>query len=128
MLRIHRCLSLLLCAGGLAAGAQVPNQSPNAGTGSSTSNSTSGRVGADPNGTRPFGTELPSMDANFYHRQMVARREDMKKRMVDNAARLLTMTRDLQTDLQSREPVAADAKRLDDIAKLARSVRDQMRQ
>ncbi len=59
---------------------------------------------------------------------MVARREDLKRRMVENAARLLVLTRDLQADLQSREANEADAKRLDEIAKLARTVRDQMRQ
>lgn len=48
--------------------------------------------------------------------------------MVENAARLLVLTRDLQADLQSREANEADAKRLDEIAKLARTVRDQMRQ
>ncbi|MGI4852559.1 MAG: hypothetical protein ACRYF4_00770 [Janthinobacterium lividum] len=126
MLRLLCCLLPLLCA--LAAGAQVPNQSSSAGVSSSTSGSTSGHVSADPNVNRPFGSELPIVDANFSHRQMIARREERKKRMVDNADRLLMMTRDLQTELQSREANPADAKRLDDIAKLARSVRDQMRQ
>ncbi|MGI4757787.1 MAG: hypothetical protein ACRYGF_13160 [Janthinobacterium lividum] len=48
--------------------------------------------------------------------------------MVDNTARLLLLTRDLQADLQGREPTEADARRLDEIAKLARTVRDEMRQ
>lgn len=99
------------------------------GAGPSSSSSSSGRnTGANPNSTRTLGTDFPTFDPNFSHRQMVARREDLKKHMVDNAARLLMLARDLQADLQSREPTEADAKRLEEIAKLARTVRDQMRQ
>lgn len=122
MLRIEHCLCVLLCASGLSAGAQISN------SGTTPATTASGRASADPNGNHSLGSELPSMDPNFFHRQMVARREEMKRRMVDGAARLLLLTRDLQTDLQSREATDADAKRLDEIAKLARSVRDQMRQ
>ena len=71
---------------------------------------------------------LYDLDPDLRHRMMVSRREEMKRRMVDNASRLLEMSRQLDADLQGHEPTQADARRLDDIAKLARAVRDQMRQ
>ena len=67
-------------------------------------------------------------DPDLRHRMLTARRNEMKKHMSENAQRLLDLTRELETDLQQHEPTAADSKRLDDIAKLARAVRDQMRQ
>lgn len=81
-----------------------------------------------PHASYSTGNDFPAFDPNFSHRQMVARREEVKKRMSENAARLLSLTRGLQADLQSRPANEADGKRLDEIAKLARSVRDQMRQ
>ena len=57
-----------------------------------------------------------------------ARRDDMKRRMEQNATRLLQLTAELRNDLQTREPTEADGKRLDEIAKLAHSVREQMKQ
>lgn len=57
-----------------------------------------------------------------------ARRDDIKKRMEENATRLLRLTAELRNDLQTREPTEADSKRLDEIAKLAHAVREQMKQ
>ncbi len=71
---------------------------------------------------------LYGVDPDFHHRMLTARRDEQKKRMMENASRLLEITRQLDNDLQGHEPTQADAKRLDDIAKLARAVRDQMRQ
>jgi hypothetical protein len=56
-----------------------------------------------------------------------ARKEERKKRMVDNANRLLELTRQLRAELATRETVPDDARRLDEIARLARLVKDQMR-
>ena len=97
------------------------------GAGTSTSTGINRSVGVNPY-SRPSAADFPTLDPNFSHRQLVARREDLKKHMVDNAARLLMLTHDLQTELQSRPPTESDGKRLDEIAKLARTVRDQMRQ
>ncbi len=71
---------------------------------------------------------LYGVDPDFRHRMLTARRDEQKKRMMENASRLLEMTKQFDADLQGREPAQADVKRLDDIAKLARAVRDQMRQ
>ena len=57
-----------------------------------------------------------------------ARRDDIKKRMEQNATRLLQLTAELRNDLQTREPTEADGKRLDEIARLAHAVREQMKQ
>ncbi len=121
---VSLCLIVVCMAG--RAGAQTGNSSSQSGTGYPLG--TSSRALSSPSVNRTLGGEFPSVDPNFSHRQLVARREDLKKRMVENAARLLTLTHDLQTDLQSREATEADARRLDDIAKLARTIRDQMRQ
>lgn len=71
---------------------------------------------------------MGSMDPNLMHRQLVARREEARRRMVQNSERLLQLTEQLEADIRTHEPTAEDGKRLDDIAKLARAVRDQMRQ
>lgn len=57
-----------------------------------------------------------------------ARRDEIKKQMEANATRLLRLTAELRNDLLTREPTEADGKRLDDIAKLAHAVREQMKQ
>lgn len=69
-----------------------------------------------------------SHDLNLAHRQLVSRREEQHRRMLDNAAKLLTLTRELQESIHLHEPTAGDSRSLDEIAKLARAVRDQMRQ
>ena len=71
---------------------------------------------------------LYGVDPDFRHRMLVSRREEMKRHMMENASRLLELSKQLDSDLQGHEPTQADVKRLDDIAKLARTVRDQMRQ
>ena len=48
--------------------------------------------------------------------------------MEEHATRLLRLTAELKNDLQTREPTEADSKRLDEIAKLAHAVREQMKQ
>ena len=57
-----------------------------------------------------------------------ARRDEIKKRMEQNATRLLQLTAELRNDLQTREATEADGKRLDEIARLAHAVREQMKQ
>ncbi len=71
---------------------------------------------------------LYDVDPDFRHRMLVARRDAVKQRMMNDAAKLLAMSKQLDEELQGHEPTQADLKRLDEIAKLARSVRDQMRQ
>ena len=71
---------------------------------------------------------IPSYDPNLLHRQFVARRQEAHNRMLDNATKLLALTRELQESVRLHELTAGDARSLDDIAKLARAVRDQMRQ
>jgi hypothetical protein len=78
---------------------------------------------------------MPSMDLmvdpdlrEASRRREAARKLERKKRMVDSANRLLELTQQLRVELQSREAGPADAKRLDEIAKLARTVKDQMRE
>lgn len=71
---------------------------------------------------------LGGYDPSLSHRQFVARRQEAHNRMVDNANRLLMLTRELQESVHLHEPTASDARSLDDIAKLARAVRDGMRQ
>lgn len=67
-------------------------------------------------------------DPNMRVMRQNARRDDMKKRMEQNATRLLRLTAELRNDLQTREPTQDDGKRLDEIAKLAHAVREQMKQ
>ena len=62
------------------------------------------------------------------HRMAEARKLDRKRRMVDTANRLLALTKQLQDDLKGRAATPEDEKRLDEIARLARQVKDQMRQ
>lgn len=124
---VRRSLLMLLCAALLAAPARSQVSTYPSGAGATSGTAANGRS-VDQNVNRSTDSNFPMLDPNFAHRQMVARREEAKRRMVDSAARLLMLTQDLQTDLQSRAPNEADAKRLDEIAKLARSVRDQMRQ
>ena len=57
-----------------------------------------------------------------------ARRDEIKKHMEQNATRLLLLSAELRADLQTREPTEADARRLEEIAKLAHTVREQMKQ
>lgn len=120
---------VLLSAGAVAAGAQARSTGSNNTPYPSTTN-TSGRASGDPNARANTGLDYPpeGLDPSFSHRQMVARRDDLKRRMTENAARLLVLTRALETDLQGREATQEDAKRLDEIAKLAHTVREQMRQ
>jgi len=67
------------------------------------------------------------MDSAMVHRRDETRKLDRKKRMVDSANRLLALTQQLRADLQGREATPEDQKRLDEIARLARQVKDQMR-
>ena len=92
--------------------------------------SSSGR-GTDPSGISNASPEM-SMEPNFaretLQRREAARKVERKKRMVDSANRLLELTQQLRAELATREATPADEKRLDEIAKLARSVKDQMRE
>lgn len=67
------------------------------------------------------------LDPTLVHRRDEIRKLDRKKRMVDSANRLLALTQQLRADLQGREATPEDQKRLDEIARLARQVKDQMR-
>ena len=98
---------------------------PSAGT---SGGSTNGRLGNPGAANGHFDLGFPGSDPNFSHRQLTARREELHKRMVENASHLLALARELQEDLQSHGATESDGKRLDDIAKLARAVRDGMRQ
>jgi hypothetical protein len=87
------------------------------------------------NPSDPALMSMPSMDLmvdpdlrDAARRREAARKLDRKKRMVDSANRLLELTQQLRVELQNREAGAADSKRLDEIAKLARTVKDQMRE
>ncbi len=63
-----------------------------------------------------------------HHRLEIARKMERRRRMVDDANRLLALTRQFQSDVGGHsELTEADLKRLDEIARLARSVKDQMR-
>jgi hypothetical protein len=68
------------------------------------------------------GMDSPEIQARIQN----ARRNDQRKRLVDNANRLVDMTRQLRRELQTRPANAEDEKRLDEISRLARSVKDQM--
>lgn len=94
---------------------------------------------AIPSGSRPgasdphvfppgLETDILRDDPSIRVMRQNARRDDMKKRMEQNATRLLRLTAELRNDLQTREPTEADSKRLDEIAKLAHAVREQMKQ
>ena len=88
------------------------------------------------NPTNPVNGGLPrdtmdengiELDPTLVHRRDEIRKLDRKKRMVDSANRLLALTQQLRADLQGREATPEDQKRLDEIARLARQVKDQMR-
>ncbi len=68
-----------------------------------------------------------ALDPSVVHRREEARKMERKKRMVDSANRLLVLSRQLQADLRGREATPEDQRKLDEIAKLARQVKDQMR-
>ncbi|MEK6396639.1 MAG: hypothetical protein V4734_01005 [Terriglobus sp.] len=68
-----------------------------------------------------------ALDPSVIHRREEARKLDRKKRMVDSANRLLVLSQQLQADLKGREATPEDQRKLDEIAKLARQVKDQMR-
>lgn len=68
-----------------------------------------------------------AIDPSVMHRREEARKLERKKRMVDSANRLLVLSQQLQADLKGREATPDDQKKLDEIAKLARQVKDQMR-
>jgi len=67
------------------------------------------------------------LDPSVIRRREEARKLDRKKRMVDSANRLLVLSQQLQADLKGREATPEDQRKLDEIAKLARQVKDQMR-
>jgi hypothetical protein len=76
----------------------------------------------------PMDSSMPpelSRQAAIYRE--AARKLERKKRMVDTANRLLELTQQLHAQVERGVSTPEDAKRLDDIAKLARSVKDQMR-
>ncbi|WP_198137498.1 hypothetical protein [Terriglobus sp. TAA 43] len=106
-----------------AAQSSSPNPSPTSG----------GRVPSGDSSSdihMPLGTASDSdtgIDPALIRRREEARKLDRKKRMVDNANRLLALTQQLRADLQGREATPEDQKRLDEIARLARQVKDQMR-
>ena len=87
---------------------------------------TSGSLGSAHTYDRP--DLVPGYEPTFSHRQFVARRQEAHRRMLENATKLLALTRELQESVRQHEPTAAEARSLDDIAKLARAVRDGMRQ
>ena len=70
---------------------------------------------------------VPDLDPSVIHRQEEARKLDRKRRMVDSANRLLALSQQLQADLKGREATLDDQKKLDEITRLARQVKDQMR-
>jgi hypothetical protein len=67
------------------------------------------------------------LDPSVIHRREETRKMERKKRMVDSANRLLVLSQQLQADLKGREATPEDQKKLDEIARLARQVKDQMR-
>jgi hypothetical protein len=84
-------------------------------------------------GQRPNSLPPPPIDnfpnnAELRARLENARKVDRKKRMVDNANRLLELSRQYQADLNAGVSSPEDDRRLEEIAKLARAVKDQMRQ
>lgn len=107
---------VLLC--GVVAGAQTRNAAP------------ADHSYPSPNGAGGYTSnyDVPAADASIAHHQVLSRREEARRRMLVDAARLVTLTRELQADIHLHEADATDAKRLDEITKLARTVRDQMRQ
>ena len=99
-------------------------------TGSGTDPSNGGRPGYnDPRSTSSFDTDVfRDNDPSLRVTRMNARRDELKKRMQQNATRLLLLTAELHNDLETREPTEADGKRLEEIARLAHAVREQMKQ
>lgn len=84
--------------------------------------------GTTPNANASGFPDFDSPDHEVFAKKMLeARKLERKKRMVDTANRLLVLTKQLQTDLHGREATPDDQKRLDEIARLARVVKDQMR-
>ena len=105
--------------------AQVPNYPP-VNAGPTTANPSTGNIpGIAGIHTGDSMSELES--STMIHRREDARKLERKKRMVDNANRLLELTQQLRAELAAREATPEDARRLDEIARLARAVRDQMR-
>jgi hypothetical protein len=104
-----------------------PTMNSNQGTGTrSTGGSGTG------NGTGIGSMHTPDLAGDLDSPTMVYRRDaarklERKKRMVDSANRLLQLTQQLRAELATREATPDDAKRLDEIARLARLVKDQMR-
>ncbi|AFL88283.1 hypothetical protein Terro_2363 [Terriglobus roseus DSM 18391] len=99
---------------------QTPSNIPNNGRGMDPS-----RPG---NSTYPLDSSVsPDFPKEIVTRREAARKLERKRRMVDSANRLLELTEQLRAQLATREATPEDAKRLDDIARLARSVKDQMR-
>lgn len=92
----------------------------------STSSAPSIYPGSGTNRSQDFG--FPGIEPSTIHRQMLSRRDENYRHMQENAARLVVLTHDLQESIRMHGPEAADAKRLDEIAKLSRAVRDGMRQ
>ncbi len=92
----------------------------------SSGNTTSGSLGTAHTYDRP--DLMSGTDPNLSHRQFLARRQEAHKRMLDNATRLLALTREFQQNIRLHDLGAEDGRSLDDIAKLARTLRDQMRQ
>jgi len=103
---------------------------------SNNNSSATGNTNPGYNPANPVNSGLPrdtagegglDLDPTMVHRRDEARKLDRKRRMVDNANRLLALTQQLRADLQGREATPEDQKRLDEIARLARQVKDQMR-
>jgi len=68
------------------------------------------------------------LDKNLILRRDLARKVERKRRMVDAANRLVALTEQFQRDTAGHAALSdVDLKRLDDIAKLARAVKDLMR-
>ena len=122
--------SIALVVGGLGVSGLAVSQTGGRGT--------SGQSGPTSSTNSPAYTDqrLPSLDADVFRDddpsmrllRQNARRDEMKKRMEQNAQRLLLLTAELRNDLQTREPTEADGKRLEEIARLAHAVREQMKQ
>jgi hypothetical protein len=105
------------------------------GQSSNSTRGTSSTVSPVPNGSGTYsGAGMPSVDQGYEEPKSFrilrqnARRDEIKRNMAENATRLLRLTAELRNELQTREPTEADSKRLDEIAKLAHAVREQMKQ
>lgn len=122
-------LLLILCAAMLAMPA-VCQRDP--GVTTAPTNAQRGNTSTSPSNTDVWGSNPQPLDGAVLDPSVIRRREearklDRKKRMVDSANRLLVLSQQLQTDLKGREATPEDQKKLDEIAKLARQVKDQMR-